>query len=81
MAHIPPLDEGHLAAQPSYSFLLVHTTFIFVWTGTKPHAVFPIEKNELDLESNKGRGEPDGQYQAIWALLRLDWDAQTREGR
>lgn len=56
-----PLDEGYLAAQPSYSFLPFHTTFVFVWTGRKLHAVFSTEKNELDLGSNKGWGGPDGQ--------------------
>lgn len=82
MAPIPPsLDEDHLAAKPFYSFLPVHTTFMFVWTGTKPHAVFPIEKYELDLEGNQGQRGPDRQYQAIWALLCLDRDAQTWEGR
>lgn len=67
-----PLGEGYLDAQPSYSSLPVHTTFIFVWTGTKLHAVFSVETNELDLESNRGWGRTDGQYQAIWVLSHLD---------
>lgn len=33
----------------------------------------------MDLESNKGWGEPDGQYQL--GLLHQDWDAHGRMGR
>lgn len=53
----------------------------------KLYEVFSSEKNYLDLESKSGgRDEeeeqtPDGQYQPIWALSYLDWDAQTWQGR
>lgn len=54
----------------------------------KLHEVFSTEKNYLDFESKGGgRDEeeeeqtPDGQYQPIWALPHLDWDAQTWQGR